>query len=739
LLSDMEDIKTIPEMVHTLLEYYMYDDAIEAAEFFHSIDKSEDALFLLASCYVRAGKFDMAINLINSKLITSTRLKYLLGRCYFAKQDKWDKAVIALSQVAGDSSLIGAFASSMLAFMHNRSQPMSALSNHRNALKKCPYLFTSLRGLLHLRRDFQPINFFPSIKKERTRLDDLQLLWRAEMIGQDPLFSQRLKLSTIPYSMLIPRCEFDISEEEEEEEESDMECSPPKYVSPWRQLKPANLCSGRHGGKGRKKRKTTSRKVRYTLEQVVDPLVVRENSNNTKDVNLPTEDLNNANNSVRTQSPSKLKKETPKPFVLVCSELSTLIKASLADEMRRNVIENCEKKKLHYDIRLLAETYCLVMEIEVALANYHFEEAHNRYYKLRRELRICPAALRAVARTYLEESNYKEAVYYYEMYHREYPHLTDDMDYYSTALWYLRRESSIAFLCCDMLNTAYDDPHTWAVLGNACSLKKRHELAIQCLERALELDKHYFYGHILLGHEWSALDDTDQADHYFKEALRLRPRHHSPWFSLGYVAFRSQDMENAEAYLLRSLSLNPKSPSIVCYLSLVLEARGRKRMAGQILNYTLKIAPNNTFCRFTRAVFYMSMRKFKMAQKELMDLKRIIPSEPIVYFLLGRVYKEMNEPHSAMVNFAHAVTLDPNLEQLQVMAHQNSREHRFSIMSLEGIIQPCRSRLNFPCVNHDDDMMIKLTTVSLLTGDSRVFVFIITNARLKCFPPPTTD
>ncbi|KRX56271.1 Cell division cycle protein 27 -like protein, partial [Trichinella sp. T9] len=718
LLSDMEDIKTIPEMVHTLLEYYMYDDAIEAAEFFHSIDKSEDALFLLASCYVRAGKFDMAINLINSKLITSTRLKYLLGRCYFAKQDKWDKAVIALSQVAGDSSLIGAFASSMLAFMHNRSQPMSALSNHRNALKKCPYLFTSLRGLLHLRRDFQPINFFPSIKKERTRLDDLQLLWRAEMIGQDPLFSQRLKLSTIPYSMLIPRCEFDISEEEEEEEESDMECSPPKYVSPWRQLKPANLCSGRHGGKGRKKRKTTSRKVRYTLEQVVDPLVVRENSNNTKDVNLPTEDLNNANNSVRTQSPSKLKKETPKPFVLVCSELSTLIKASLADEMRRNVIENCEKKKLHYDIRLLAETYCLVMEIEVALANYHFEEAHNRYYKLRRELRICPAALRAVARTYLED----------------------------TALWYLRRESSIAFLCCDMLNTAYDDPHTWAVLGNACSLKKRHELAIQCLERALELDKHYFYGHILLGHEWSALDDTDQADHYFKEALRLRPRHHSPWFSLGYVAFRSQDMENAEAYLLRSLSLNPKSPSIVCYLSLqlisllkVLEARGRKRMAGQILNYTLKIAPNNTFCRFTRAVFYMSMRKFKMAQKELMDLKRIIPSEPIVYFLLGRVYKEMNEPHSAMVNFAHAVTLDPNLEQLQVMAHQNSREHRFSIMSLEGIIQPCRSRLNFPCVNHDDDMMIKLTTVSLLTGDSRVFVFIITNARLKCFPPPTTD
>ncbi|KRY46302.1 Cell division cycle protein 27 -like protein, partial [Trichinella britovi] len=669
LLSDMEDIKTIPEMVHTLLEYYMYDDAIEAAEFFHSIDKTEDALFLLASCYVRAGKFDMAINLINSKLITSTRLKYLLGRCYFAKQDKWDKAVIALSQVAGDSSLIGAFASSMLAFMHNRSQPMSALSNHRNALKKCPYLFTSLRGLLHLRRDFQPINFFPSIKKERTRLDDLQLLWRAEMIGQDPLFSQRLKLSTIPYSMLIPRCEFDISEEEEEEEESDMECSPPKYVSPWRQLKPANLCSGRHGGKGRKKRKTTSRKVRYTLEQVVDPLVVRENSNNTKDVNLPTEDLNNANNSVRTQSPSKLKKETPKPFVLVCSELSTLIKASLADEMRRNVIENCEKKKLHYDI-----------------------QAHNRYYKLRRELRICPAALRAVARTYLEESNYKEAVYYYEMYHREYPHLTDDMDYYSTALWYLRRESSIAFLCCDMLNTAYDDPHTWAVLGNACSLKKRHELAIQCLERALELDKHYFYGHILLGHEWSALDDTDQADHYFKEALRLR-----------YVAFRSQDMENAEAYLLRSLSLNPKSPSIVCYLSLVLEARGRKRMAGQILNYTLKIAPNNTFCRFTRAVFYMSMRKFKMAQKELMDLKRIIPSEPIVYFLLGRVYKEMNEPHSAMVNFAHAVTLDPNLEQLQVMAHQNSREHRFSIMSLEGIIQPCRSRLNFPCVDHDDD------------------------------------
>ncbi|KRY34713.1 Cell division cycle protein 27 -like protein, partial [Trichinella spiralis] len=706
LLSDMEDIKTIPEMVHTLLEYYMYDDAIEAAEFFHSIDKTEDALFLLASCYVRAGKFDMAINLINSKLITSTRLKYLLGRCYFAKQDKWDKAVIALSQVAGDSSLIGAFASSMLAFMQcNRSQPMSALSNHRNALKKCPYLFTSLRGLLHLRRDFQPINFFPSIKKERTRLDDLQLLWRAEMIGQDPLFSQRLKLSTIPYSMLIPRCEFDISDEEEEEEESDMECSPPKYVSPWRQLKPANLCSGRHGGKGRKKRKTTSRKVRYTLEQVVDPLVVRENSNNTKDVNPPTEDLSNANNSVRTQSPSKLKKEAPKPFVLVCSELSTLIKASLSDEMRRNVIENCEKKKLHYDIRLLAETYCLVMEIEVALANYHFEEAHNRYYKLRRELRICPAALRAVARTYLEESNYKEAVYYYEMYHREYPHLTDDIDYYSTALWYLRRESSIAFLCCDMLNTAYDDPHTWAVLGNACSLKKRHELAIQCLERALELDKHYFYGHILLGHEWSALDDTDQADHYFKEALRLRPRHHSPWFSLGYVAFRSQDMENAEAYLLRSLSLNPKSPSIqLISLLKVLEARGRKRMAGQILNYTLKIAPNNTFCRFTRAVFYMSMRKFKMAQKELMDLKRIIPSEPIVYFLLGRVYKEMNEPHSAMVNFAHAVTLDPNLEQLQVMAQQNSREHRFSIMSLEGIIQPCRSRfLNFPCVDHDDD------------------------------------
>lgn len=53
------------------------------------------------------------------------------------------------------------------------------------------------------------------------------------------------------------------------------------------------------------------------------------------------------------------------------------------------------------------------------------------------------------------------------------------------------------------------------------------------------------------------------------------------------------------------------------------------------------------------------MDENEKALKELDELKRIVPKESMVYFLIGKIHKKTGNTHTALMNFSWAMELDP--------------------------------------------------------------------------------
>jgi len=63
--------------------------------------------------------------------------------------------------------------------------------------------------------------------------------------------------------------------------------------------------------------------------------------------------------------------------------------------------------------------------------------------------------------------------------------------------------------------------------------------------------------------------------------------------------------------------------------------------------------------KYERASVLMSDDRFQEALEELEALKEVAPREASVFFLMGKIYKKLDLPDQAMVNFSVALDLKP--------------------------------------------------------------------------------
>ena len=113
------------------LNHYSYKDAIFLAERLNAEVASEESLYLLATCYYRAGKNVAAYSLLSNKSFKSSECRLLLARCC-CDLKKYNEAEEAILRSA-DSGLSSedlfnefgksaAFAAQMLALICNKTE-----------------------------------------------------------------------------------------------------------------------------------------------------------------------------------------------------------------------------------------------------------------------------------------------------------------------------------------------------------------------------------------------------------------------------------------------------------------------------------------------------------------------------------------------------------------------------------------------------------------------------------------
>lgn len=155
--------------------------------------------------------------------------------------------------------------------------------------------------------------------------------------------------------------------------------------------------------------------------------------------------------------------------------------------------------------------------------------------------------------------SYHESKTTFEVLRKVAPSWVEDLEIYSTVLWHLKKDVSLAFHSHDMMDNHFLSPQAWCAVGNSFSLQKSHDQAIKAFRRATQLEPPLPHAYSLLGHEYYDVEQYEEASSAFRRAIQIDARHYAAWVGLGKVQEALGNHERALQYHLQAEKVNPEN------------------------------------------------------------------------------------------------------------------------------------------------------------------------------------
>ncbi|KAK1637334.1 tetratricopeptide [Colletotrichum phormii] len=298
-----------------------------------------------------------------------------------------------------------------------------------------------------------------------------------------------------------------------------------------------------------------------------------------------------------------------------------------------------------------------------SLKAFRCQEALQFYASLPRSQQDTPWVLAQMGRAHHEQGSYKDAEKYFRKLRVVAPTRMDDMEIYSTILWHLKRETDLSFLAHELVDADWTSPQAWCALGNAWSLAREHEMALRCFKRATQLNPKFAYAFTLQGHEHVANEEYEKALSAFRKAVTADRRHYNAYYGIGQVFEKLGNYEKAYVHFHTASDINPTNAVLICRIGAILERQKQMIAALQFYTKATDLAPRAPIVRYKKARALMSLGKVDLAEKELLILRDVAPDEAMVHFLLGKLYRSLNEKQMAVRAFSNALALDPKASQ----------------------------------------------------------------------------
>ncbi|TAQ86060.1 hypothetical protein B7494_g5607 [Chlorociboria aeruginascens] len=322
-----------------------------------------------------------------------------------------------------------------------------------------------------------------------------------------------------------------------------------------------------------------------------------------------------------------------------------------------------EPPKQEEALRWLLDLFKKLGSGYAALSKFQCQEALLIFGALHRTQQDTPWVMSQMGRAHYEQAAYDEAEKYYKRVRQAAPTRFQDMEIYSTILWHLKRETDLAFLAHELIDSTWQSPEAWCALGNSWSLARDHEQALRCFKRATQLNPKFAYAFTLQGHEHVANEEYDKALISYRHGMSADKRHYNAYYGVGRVYEKLGSYEKAFQHFQAASRINPTNAVLICCIGTVLEKQGQKPQALAYFTQATEIAPASALTRFKKARALMATGSPEAALQELMILKDMAPDEAMVHFLLGRLYKQLKQKGAAVRHFTIALNLDPKASQ----------------------------------------------------------------------------
>ncbi|KAF2843240.1 TPR-like protein [Patellaria atrata CBS 101060] len=318
-----------------------------------------------------------------------------------------------------------------------------------------------------------------------------------------------------------------------------------------------------------------------------------------------------------------------------------------------------EKEALHW----LLDLFVKLGSGYFFLGRYQCQQAINAYMSIPASQRETPWVLAQLGKAHYERSAYTEAGEVFTRVRKIEPSRMEDMEIYSTVLWHLKNDMELAYLSHELIDADRLSPQAWCTIGNSFSLQREHDQAVKCFKRATQLDPKFAYAFTLQGHEHIANEEYDKALFAYRCAISADNRHYNGWYGLGRCYERLGKYDIAEKHYKSASQINPTNAVLVVCIGVVFEKMNKARQALVNYSHACELDPLSALARFKKARVLMALRHSTEALIELKVLKDIAPDEANVHFMLGRLYKLMNEKALAIRHFTVAINLDPKAAQ----------------------------------------------------------------------------
>ncbi|KAH0562650.1 hypothetical protein GP486_002666 [Trichoglossum hirsutum] len=294
-----------------------------------------------------------------------------------------------------------------------------------------------------------------------------------------------------------------------------------------------------------------------------------------------------------------------------------------------------------------------------ALTHFQSHDALQIFNSIATPQRETPWVLAHIARAHHEQSSYAEAEKYFMKVRSMAPTRMEDMEVFSTVLWYQKKDVDLAFLAHELIEQDRLSPQAWCAIGNSFSVQREHDQAIKCFKRATQLNPKFAYGFTLQGHEHTSNEEYDKALAAYRSAITAESRHYNGWYGLGKVYEKLGKYDVAEKHFRTAAAINPTNTVLICCIGMVMEKLKNPRAA--LLQYTKasELQPRSAHSRYKKARVLMQIGQLDLAQVELTAVKDMAPDEATVHFLLGRLYKMKHQKANAIKHFTIALNLDP--------------------------------------------------------------------------------
>ncbi|PWN21389.1 TPR-like protein, partial [Microstroma glucosiphilum] len=243
-----------------------------------------------------------------------------------------------------------------------------------------------------------------------------------------------------------------------------------------------------------------------------------------------------------------------------------------------------------------------------------------------------------LGRVHHDMAQYVEAEQCFHSVLRHHPTTMEGMDVFSLVLFHLNRQERLSALAQELSSIDSDAVETHIAIGNLFSLNASPSIALRSFRRACLSAPGYAYSFTLAGHECLALNQPLKALRFFREAIRIDPRHWNGWSGIASILATEDKFDEARLAINRACSLNRFNSGLWEVMGLLNEQKEDYGVALGAYSEALAYNPKSSSACLRRAELLWKTGKFELAHSAFLQVVALLPSEPRAHLLLAESY-----------------------------------------------------------------------------------------------------